>query len=214
MDVLISQRALLLDGFRMTLVLTAVSGGFALVIGTLLAILRVCPIPPLRWTGAVYVNVMRNTPLTLVFVFTVFGLPRLDIRLDFTTFAVLALSAYTSTFICEAVRSGINSVSAGEIEAARSLGLPFRQVMSLIVLPQSARTVVAPIGSVLIALVKNTSIAAAFSVTEATQVARRLSNSFGSETIMILGGVALGYLAITSLMSSGFSRLEHLGTAR
>lgn len=214
MDVLISERALLFDGFRMTLFLTAVSGAFALVIGTMLAILRVCPIPPLRWAGAGYVNVMRNTPLTLVFVFTVFGLPRLDIRFGFTTFAVVALSAYTSTFICEAVRSGINSVSAGEIEAARSIGLPFQRVMSLIVLPQSARTVVAPVGSVLIALVKNTSIAAAFSVTEATQVARRLSNSYGAATIMILVGVALGYLAITSLMSSGFSHLERRGAVR
>jgi glutamate transport system permease protein len=78
MDVLFDQRALLFDGFRMTLFLTAVSGALAMVFGTILAVMRVCPVPPLRWAGATYVTLMRNTPLTLVFVFTVFGLPRLD----------------------------------------------------------------------------------------------------------------------------------------
>ena len=208
MDVLFDQRGLILDGFRTTLLLTAASGALSLVFGIVLAIMRVCPIPPLRWAGATYVNLVRNTPLTLVFVITVFGLPRVDISMSFFSFAVLALTAYTSTFVCEAVRSGINSVSPGEVEAARSIGLPFRQTMSLVVLPQSVRAVIPPLGGLLIALVKNSSIAAAFSVTEATQVARRLSNKFGSATITILVGIALGYLLITVLVSYGTSWLE------
>jgi glutamate transport system permease protein len=118
------------------------------------------------------------------------------------------LTAYTCTFVCEAVRSGINAIDGGEIEAARSIGLPFRRVMSLVVLPQAFRRVIPPMGSVLIALTKNTSIAAAFSVTEATQVARRLANSFASATIPILVGTAVGYLVITLVMSGGFAVLE------
>ena len=131
--------------------------------------MRVCPIPPLRWAGSTYVNLVRNTPLTLVFVFVVFGLPRLDIRFSFFVFAIIALTVYTSTFVCEALRSGINSVDGGEIEAARSIGLPFRQVMSLVVLPQAFRAVIPLLSNVFIALTKNTSIAVAFSVAEATQ---------------------------------------------
>ena len=208
MDVLIDQRSLILDGFLMTLRLTATAGVLSLLLGTVLAIMRVCPVPPLRWAGGTYVTLLRNTPLTLVFVLVAFGFPRVDIRLSFVTFATVALTAYTSTFVCEAVRSGINSVDGGEIEAARSVGLPFRQVMSLVVLPQAYRAVIPPLGSVFIALTKNTSIAAAFSVTEATQVARRLANDFGSATIAILVGTAIGYLIITLIMSFGFSRLE------
>jgi len=208
MDVLIDQRGLILDGFRNTILLTAASGALALVFGTILAVMRVGPIPTLRWAAATYVNVVRNTPLTLVFVITVFGLPRIDVSFSFFTFAVIALSAYTCTFVCEAVRSGINSVASGEIEAARAIGLPFRQIMSLIVLPQAVRAVIPPLGGLIIALVKNSAIAAAFSVTEATQVARRLANSFGSATLTILTGIALGYLLITVVISWGTSWLE------
>ena len=208
MDVLLDQRSLILDGFLMTLRLTAVSGVLSIVIGTLLAILRVCPIPPLRAAAGTYVILLRNTPLTLVFILVAFGFPRIDIRLSFVAFATVALTAYTCTFVCEAIRSGINAIDGGEIEAARSIGLPFRRVMSLVVLPQAFRRVIPPMGSVLIALTKNTSIAAAFSVTEATQVARRLANSFASATIPILVGTAVGYLVITLVMSGGFAVLE------
>ena len=208
MEVLIDQRSIIFDGFLMTLRLTAIAGVLSLVFGTILAVMRVSPIPPLRWAGATYVTIVRNTPLTLVFIIVAFGFPKLEIRLSFVTFAIVALTSYTSTFVCEAVRSGINSVDGGEVEAARSVGLPFRQVMSLVVLPQAYRSVIPPLGNVFIALAKNTSIAAAFSVTEATQVARRVSNSFASATIAILIGTAVGYLFITLLMSVGFRLLE------
>jgi len=207
-EVLIDQRSIIFDGFLMTLRLTAIAGVLSLVFGTILAVMRVSPIPPLRWAGATYVTIVRNTPLTLVFIIVAFGFPKLEIRLSFVTFAIVALTSYTSTFVCEAVRSGINSVDGGEVEAARSVGLPFRQVMSLVVLPQAYRSVIPPLGNVFIALAKNTSIAAAFSVTEATQVARRVSNSFASATIAILIGTAVGYLFITLLMSVGFRLLE------
>nr|MBA3302359.1 ABC transporter permease subunit [Acidimicrobiia bacterium] len=118
MDFVLDQRGLILEGFFTTVRLAALSGAISLVLGTLLAVMRVGPIPPLRWAGGVYVTMLRNTPLTLVFVFSTFGLPRLDIRFSFFTFAVIALTAYTSAFVCEAVRAGINSVAPGEIEAA------------------------------------------------------------------------------------------------
>jgi glutamate transport system permease protein len=197
-DFVVEQRSVILEGFWATLRLAALSGALSFVIGTALAVLRVCPIPPLRWAGALYVTLLRTTPLTLVFVFSTFGLPRLDIRLSFFAFAVVALTAYTSAFVCEAVRSGINSVAPGEIEAARSVGLSFGQV----------RAVIPPLSNVFIALTKNTSIAVAFSVAEATSILRRLQNQDASATFPLLITTAAGYLVLTLAISFVFSRLE------
>ena len=208
MDFVVEQRSLIVEGFWTTLRLTALSGVLSLVVGTVLAVMRVCPIPPLRWAGAVYVTLLRNTPLTLVFVFSTFGLPRLDIRLSFFTFAVVALTVYTSAFVCEAVRSGINSVAPGEIEAARSIGLPFGQTLRELVLPQAFRAVIPPLSNVYIALTKNTSIAVAFSVAEATSILRRLQNQDASATFPLLITTAAGYLLLTLAISFAFSRLE------
>ena len=208
MDFVVEQRSLILEGFWTTLRLTALSGALSLVVGTVLAVMRVCPIPPLRWAGAVYVTLLRNTPLTLVFVFSTFGLPRLDIRLSFFAFAVVALTVYTSAFVCEAVRSGINSVAPGEIEAARSIGLAFGQTLRELVLPQAFRAVIPPLSNVYIALTKNTSIAVAFSVAEATSILRRLQNQDASATFPLLFTTAVGYLVLTLLISFAFSRVE------
>lgn len=208
MDFVIEQRSLVLDGFAMTVRLAAFSGLLSLVFGTVLAVMRVCPIAPLRWAGAFYVTVLRNTPLTLVFVFSAFGLPRLDIRFSFVTFAVIALTAYTSSFVCEVVRSGVNAVAAGEIEAARSIGLPFGQILTLVVLPLAFRAVIPPLSSVFIALTKNTSIAVAFSVAEATSILRRLQNQDASATFPLLFTTAAGYLVLTLALSLAFGRLE------
>ena len=208
MDFVVEQRTLILEGFWTTLRLTAVSGALSLLFGTVLAVMRVGPIPPLRWAGTVYVTLLRNTPLTLVFVFSTFGLPRLDIRLSFFTFAVVALTVYTSAFVCEAVRSGINSVAPGEIEASRAIGLRFGETLREVVLPQAFRAVIPPLSNVAIALTKNTSIAVAFSVAEATSIMRRLQNQDASATFPLLLTTAAGYLVITLLISFAFSRLE------
>jgi glutamate transport system permease protein len=185
------------QGFLTTLALTVVSSLLALALGTVLAAMRVSPIPTLRAAGATYVEVVRNTPLTVVFFFAVFVLPQLDIRLSFFVFAVLAVTVYHAAFFCEAVRSGINAVGVGQAEAARSIGLTFTQSMRLVVLPQALRTVVPPLINVVIALTKNTSIAAAFGVVELTAVAFRLSTANSDAVIAILVGAAICYLALT-----------------
>jgi glutamate transport system permease protein len=129
-------------GFRTTLELTALSSVLALALGTVLAAMRVSPVPPLRAAGTAYVQLVRNTPLTVVFFFVVFVLPQVDVRLSFFVFAVIAVTVYHAAFFCEAVRSGINSVSAGQAEAARSIGLTFTQSLRLVILPQAFRTVI------------------------------------------------------------------------
>ncbi len=172
------------------------SAVLALLLGTVLAAMRVAPAAPVRAAGAAYVEIVRNTPLTIVFFFSVFVLPQLDVSLSFFAFAVIAMSVYHAAFFCEAVRSGINSVGVGQAEAARSIGLTFGQTLRTIVLPQAFRTVVPPLINVLIALTKNTSIASAFAIAELTAVGARLANETG-RPISILIGTALCYLVLT-----------------
>ena len=196
------------EGFVTTLELSVLSSALALVLGTLLAAMRVSPVPTLRAAGAAYVELVRNTPLTVVFFFTVFVLPQLDILLPYFTFAVIALTVYHAAFFCEAVRSGINAVGVGQAEAARSIGLTFGQSLRLVVLPQAFRTVIPPLINVVIALIKNSSIAAAFGVVELTAMGIRLASANGDAVIAILVGVAVCYLVLT--LPSGWlaGRLE------
>jgi glutamate transport system permease protein len=185
------------EGFVTTLELSVLASVLALLLGTLLAAMRVSPVPTLRAAGATYVELVRNTPLTVVFFFVVFVLPQLDILLPYFTFAVIALTVYHAAFFCEAVRSGINAVGVGQAEAARSIGLTFGQSLRLVVLPQAFRTVIPPLINVVIALIKNSSIAAAFGVVELTATGTRLAAANGDAVIAVLVGVAVCYLVLT-----------------
>lgn len=208
MDAIIDNLDLYLEGFWATLRLTFISAFFALVLGTVLGAFRVSPVPTLRAFGTVYVELVRNTPLTLVFFFFVFVAPQVDIKLPFFTSALVALSLYTAAFVCEAVRSGVNSVGVGQAEAARAIGLTFSQTMSQIVLPQAFRTVVPPLINIFIALTKNTSVAVGFFVTELMAVGIRLANRNPADVILVLVGVAVFYLAITVPAGILANRLE------
>ena len=208
MDAILDNLDAYRQGFVTTLELTVLASALALVLGTLLAAMRVSPVPTLRAAGTAYVEVVRNTPLTVVFFFVVFVLPELDIGLSFFVFAVIAVTVYHAAFFCEAVRSGINAVAVGQAEAARSIGLTFVQSLRLVVLPQAFRTVIPPLINVFIALTKNTSIAAAFGVVELTAVTTRLTAANSNAVLAIFGGSAVCYLALT--LPSGFlaGRLE------
>jgi len=198
----------LLRAFLTTLSLSLLAGVLALVLGTLLAAMRVSPILPLRGLATFYVELFRNTPLTVVFFFVIFGLPQIDTVVSFFPGAVIAVGAYTAAFVAEAIRSGINSVNPGQAEAARALGLGFGQSLREVVLPQAFRTVVPPLGSVFIAMVKNTSIAAGFSVTELSSTLPRLVNADAGALLLVLLGVVVGYMIITLPMAFAVNRLE------
>lgn len=203
MQVLLDYREELLAGFWLTIKLALVGALGSLVLGTVLAGMRVSPIPVLRSAAGVYVTTLRNTPLTLVVFFSFFALGA-NLGLEFSDtittngfwLAVVGLVAYTSAFVCEAIRSGVNTVPVGQAEAARSIGLTFAQSLRLVVLPQAFRSVIAPLGSVFIALTKNTTIAATIGVGEAAGVMRDLIES-ESEVFAIFFGVAIGFVVLT-----------------
>ncbi|MFI2203139.1 amino acid ABC transporter permease [Streptomyces sp. NPDC020192] len=214
MNVLTDNFSTYARGFLGTVELTVCAGLLALVLGFVTASFRVAPVAGLRAFGTVWVTVLRNTPLTLLFFAVLLGLPRFGLVLPFQLFAVLALGCYTSAFICEAVRSGINTVPAGQGEAARSLGMTFGQTLNLVVLPQAFRSVIPPVGSTLIALAKNSAIAGAFSVTELLGTYRTLSE-LGYDIVWTFVWIAVGYLIITLAISALFHLLERTwGVAR
>ncbi len=197
-------------GFVGTVELTLIGGATSLLLGTVLAAMRVSPIASLRAAGLLYVETFRNFPLPVLAILLAFGLPKLGepVRgFSFFTWAAIAIGIYHASFVCEALRSGINSVSAGQGEAARSLGLPFRQVMTLVVLPQAFRTVIPPLGNVLIALTKNTSVAALIDVTDITNQTELVINDT-IDPITAVAGAAIAYLILTLPMGLAVGRLE------
>jgi glutamate transport system permease protein len=196
------------QGFSATLRLLAITTLIALPAGVVLAGMRVSPVAALRGIATGYTEILRNTPLTLVFFFEAFVLPRLVGKVDFEAGAILALSLYTTAFFAEAVRSGINAVPVGQAEASRAIGLTFGQTLGHVVLPQAVRTVVPPIINVIIALTKNTSVAAGFFVVVLPNVFQRLTNDYAGQAIPIFIGVALCYLIITVPLGQLGDRLE------
>ena len=208
MNVVFDNLDLYLEGMRRTVELSALSFAIAMVLGTLVAAFRVSPVPPLRWAGAAYVELVRNTPLlVLMFVFF-FAFPSIGIKHAAYTSAIIVLSAYTGTFVAETVRSGINAVSKGQAEAARSIGLSFPQVLRIVVLPQALRTVIAPLGGIFIALLKNSALAVAIGVAELTAAAETV----GTQTARFIPaylGAAAAYLILTIPSGVAVNWLEH-----
>ncbi|MGH3813784.1 MAG: amino acid ABC transporter permease [Pseudonocardiaceae bacterium] len=198
MDIIVDNIGLYRDGLLTTLQICLYAAIGSLMLGTVIATFRVSPFPPLRATGTAWVTVFRNCPLTVVLFFCAFGLPELGINGAYFWFGITGLVLYTSAFVCEAVRSGINAVPAGQIEAARAVGLTFTQSLREIVLPQALRSVVPPLGSVIIAMIKNSAIVGAFGVGgDLFSVQARLTSAQGLALIPVLLGVAAGYLIIT-----------------
>lgn len=198
--------------------LTLFFGGalLALVLGFIVGAMRVSPVPIARAVGAGYVNLIRNTPLTLVFFIFAFAVPVLIPmgQTDYLMLGILALGVYTATYVAEVLRSGINTVPVGQAEAARAIGLPFGQVMTLIVLPQAARAVVPPMMSVLIALLKNTTVAAGFSVVNLGSIRASMSE-VGENALAVLVCVAVVFVLLVLVLSWAQNALErHWKVAR
>ncbi|MFI6477276.1 amino acid ABC transporter permease [Nonomuraea sp. NPDC050663] len=204
MDELLEYGPFLAEGFLENIKLSLVGFVVSMVLGTVLVIMRVSPTPVLRAAGTIYVNVVRNTPLTLVLAFSALGLSD-TLGLAFSdvprtnSFWVVAmgLSAYTAAFVCEALRAGINTVPMGQAEAARAIGLTFMQTLTMIVLPQAFRVVIAPLGSVVIAMIKNTTVATAGGyLADAAANMKEVFDTTGA-SIPIFLGIVVAFMAVT-----------------
>lgn len=192
-----------LGAFWVNIQLTFFAGVIALVIGTVLAVMRISPVPSLRWAGATYVTLLRNTPLTIIIVFCVLGLwgqlgitLSSDFQTNFFRLAVVGLAVYHAAFVCEALRSGVNTVPVGQAEAARAIGLGFWPAARLVILPQAFRGAVAPLGNVLIALIKNSTVAAAGSVAETSGLMKTMIEFRPDVIFAVFLTFAIGYVII------------------
>lgn len=204
-----------LTAFGVTLGLFVVSGIGSLLLGTVLAVFRVGPVAIMRKAAGLYVTLFRNTPLLVIFIFMAVAMPKIgytflwveDLSVAgynvsaFFVRSCIALTLYTSAFVCEAFRSGVNAVDLGQSEAARAVGLTFLQSMRLVVLPQALRAVVPPLTSVQVALAKNTSVAAAFGMAEATATMRAFTNNYADQRPEIFMAFAIGYIVIVEVLT-------------
>lgn len=221
MSTILENKELIAWAFAYTIVLFVIAGLLSMVFGTVLAALRVGPVGILRRAASVYVTLVRNTPLVVVFLFFRVAGPRVGIQFNFVDIvwgdlrmnnyfaaAVLSLTVYTSAFICEALRSGINAVPLGQAEAARAIGLPFSGVMQQVVLPQAFQAAVPPLASVQIALLKNTTVAGVFGIAEAFFRMGSFTNNNPGDRYGIFLAFALIFVVLVEMLSFGANRLE------
>lgn len=228
MSVLVDHFDVFASGLWLTFQLCLLSAIGALILGTIVAVMRISPVPPLRWVGTAYVTVFRNCPLTIVFFFAAFGLPalgsngdflripglttlftRLGVDIPYFRFAIIALSVYTGAFVCEAIRSGINAVPPGQAEAARAIGLTFTQNLRFVVLPQAWKAAIVPLGSVIIAMIKNSALAGFFGlVGDLSNSGVNLTSALGEPIIPVFIGVSIGFLIMTAPLGILLDRIE------
>lgn len=199
----------ILGAFLMTIELAVISAVGSMVLGSIIAVFRLSPYTLLRWLGAAYINVFRNTPLTLLCVFAMLGLhsnlgiriadPQSPTSIMDTAFrwGLVALTVYHATYVCEALRTGFNSIPLGQTEAARSIGLTFGQTLSQVVLPQAFRSAITPLGNAMIALTKNTTVVAAIGVAEIAYLMGDMIETRPDLIFWIFITVALGFVILT-----------------
>ncbi len=203
MNVLFDNRDAYFQGFLVTLWLLFFAGIIATVLGTLLAAMRVSPVTLVRGVGTSYVNVVRNTPLLLVLFLFRDAFPKLGFNYSINNYfdfffiaATTGLGLYAAAFVCEALRSGINSIPMGQAEAARSIGMDFAQSMRHVIMPQAVRAVIPPLASTYISLAKNTTVALGVAVTEASFEMKELITVHAASQWPIFIGFAAGYVII------------------
>ena len=213
MSVVTDNIGFLLGGLLVTLALTALGFLGALVLGTVLAVFRVSPIPPLQVVGAVYVEVLRNMPLLMLLVLVVFGLPDVGVTFSLFTSAALCLAAFGAAFVCEAVRGGINTVAVGQAEAARSLGMTIGQSLRYVILPPAFRTMVQPLVNIFIGIALGSSLASAIGVSELTNRTQVLNLQSAEAVVLFLVSGAV-YLVIALLGGVAGGALERRVSGR
>ncbi len=202
------------SGFWLTTRIVLVSFVIAMVVGTVVAALRVAPNKMLQRVGGLYVEFFRNIPLLVLLFIMFFGLRDQGIGITGYYAGVLSLGLYTAAYIAEALRSGVFSVSKGQIEASLSLGFDYAETMRRIILPQAFRTVISPMGSLIIAMVKNSAVVgAAVALTDLLKVGRVVnSRTFQTEASFLWA--AVGYLILTGLVTLAIRMLENRYTIK
>ncbi len=163
------------EGIVNTLIIAAFAVLLGTVMGTLMATLRMCKIPPLRWLAVAYIEFVRGTPLMVQLMFIFYGLPMVGISIpdvsfipNFSRFAagIVAMSMNSCAYVAEIIRSGIQAVDPGQTEASRSLGFSSGETMRLVVLPQAIRNILPALGNEFVTVIKESSIVSVIGIAD------------------------------------------------
>lgn len=206
-DILVNSfTSILIPGLTATIPLTVISFAIALVIATATALAQFAGVPLLKQLARFYIWVVRGTPLLVQLYVVFYGLPDLGVLLDPFPAAVIVFSINTGAYAAESIRAALEAVPRGQIEAGYCVGMTYAQVMRRIVLPQAMRTAFPPLSNELIALVKDTSLAANITVLEMLMATQQIiSRTY--EALPLYLEVALIYL----LFSTVLTWLQHVG---
>ena len=208
MDILFGQHGgELLAAVWLTVWLTVVGFSGAVVLGGILATFRVGPIPPLRWASTGFVEIFRNVPLFSLLILVVYGLPQAGVNLGRMGSVITCMIFVGAAFACETIRTGINAVGVGQVEAARAIGLPFSGIVTQVVLPQALRTVIGPMVTLFIGILLSSALAGVVGVPELTMTASAINNQHALGLLTF--AVAATIYAAISLGAGGLgARLE------
>jgi glutamate transport system permease protein len=207
MEMFVENLSAIANALGVTLMMVLIAGVGSILLGTLITAARISPIPILRTVAFGYVQFFVNVPLLVLLLLAVFALPDAGLMLPLTPTAIIVLLFYEAAYVAEAVRSGVNTVGMGQIEAGRALGLTLIQSLRLVVIPQALRASVQPIGNVMIALTMNTALAAAVGVVELTARANKI-NLIQAQPILIFTSVGLIYMALALTIGLTVGRIE------
>jgi len=197
----------LLKGAALTLRLSLISVGIGIILGLLLSLLRISKIPLLRVPAAIYVEVLRGTPLLMQLLIIYYALPSLGLNLGAVTSAIVGLSLNSTAYIGEIFRGGIQSIEKGQMEAARSLGMTYLQAMRYVILPQAFRRILPSLTNEFVAMLKDSSLASNLAVTELLRAGREIV-AWKANVFSPFIGVALIYLIMTFPLTRLSSYME------
>lgn len=209
MEKIITWMPQLLLGARTTIIITIIAVAVGLVLSFFLALGKMSKNPLLNKPCSAYIFFFRGTPLLIQIYFIYFGLPQFNPALTIKSAFVAALIAYTlnsAAYLAENIRAGIQSIDKGQYEAAKALGMTYRQTMQLIILPQTIRRLIPPVGNEFIMVLKDVSLVAIIGLSDLTKVTRAISSSQATALVYIPAMVI--YLIITAFFSFIFNRME------
>ena len=209
MDKIITWMPQLLLGARTTIIITIIAVAVGLVLSFFLALGKMSKNPLLNKPCSAYIFFFRGTPLLIQIYFIYLGLPQFNPALTIKSAFVAALIAYTlnsAAYLAENIRAGIQSIDKGQYESAKALGMTYRQTMQLIILPQTVRRLIPPVGNEFIMVLKDVSLVAIIGLSDLTKVTRAISSSQATALVYIPAMVI--YLIITAFFSFIFNRME------
>ncbi len=196
----------LIHGAGMTLFLVVITMMISPLGGLLLALGRMSGVAPLRGLCWSIIWFFRGTPLLLQLFFIYYGLPAFGVTLSPTISAIIGLGINYSAYLAEIIRAGIESIDHGQMEAAKAIGMSYTQAMRRVIIPQTYKRLMPPVGNEFIALIKDTALVSTIAMVELMRSANQMFNTYFNVNVLIIA--AMIYLLFTTIFTVTFEKIE------